>query len=414
MNHKNMTSSSRRTVCVVSLLFLAVLLGQARLLRAQESIFGLQFLGTSEETSDARARALGVLGIGLDERRSAITQNPATLAQLDHMTISAMFVTGGRTSRSATEEETYSVARFPHVRFALPMFGRFVVSAGFSGFRNFKGKINLPEEEIDGLTYRNNFVRDGTIFLFPLGLSTSLTKRLHVGATFDFVLGTVDESWETRSDSLVSLATRRRTELNARSFTLGVLLQPWSWLDLGASWNPQFAANGSTRWTLEDVRIITATTPLRDVSEQGNVLFPQAWRLGASLQLHRKLMITSDALWREWSVYDGNLFEAEGVGNEWRIGAGMEWQRDGRVDFRWGFSHQKWPQIVGGNELKETTFHLGAGFDISDEKSRIDLAVEYALIGNVERNIFEERTVRFVISISGQEEWKRRRPIVED
>ena len=46
-----------------------------------------------------------------------------------------------------------------------------------------------------------------------------------------------------------------------------------------------------------------------------------------------------------------------------------------------------------GNELKETTFHLGTGFDISDDKSRIDLAVEYALIGDIEKNIFEERTI---------------------
>jgi hypothetical protein len=414
MKHNYATVDKPHTMPIVVLLLLATLMLQALPVAAQESIFGLQFLGTSEETSDARARAMGVLGIGLDERRSAITQNPATLALLDHMTISAMFVTGSRNTRSATDDENFAVARFPHARFALPMFGKFVVSAGFSGFRNFKGKINLPEQEIDGLKYRNNFVRDGTIFMFPLGVSFSLTKRLHVGASMDFVLGTVDESWETRSDSLVSLATRRRSELNARTFTVGALWQPWSWVSLGASWNPQFYGDGSTRWTLEDVRIIQSTTPIRDESRQGNVLFPQAWKVGASLKLHRKLLLTSDALWREWTVYDGSLFEAEAVGNEWRLGAGMELQRDSRIDFRWGFSHQKWPQIVGGNELKETTFHLGTGFDISDVKSRIDLAVEYALIGDIDKNLFEERTIRFVISISGQEEWKRRRPNVED
>ena len=164
----------------------------------------------------------------------------------------------------------------------------------------------------------------------------------------DFVLGTVDESWETRSDSLVSLATRRRSELNARTLTLGALLQPWSWVSLGASWNPQFYGDGSyPSGPWEDVRITTATEPIRDASRQGNVLFPQSWKVGASLKLHRKLLLTSDALWREWTVYDGSLFEAESIGNEWRIGAGMELQRDGRVDIRWGFSHQKWPQIVG-------------------------------------------------------------------
>jgi hypothetical protein len=102
------------------------------------------------------------------------------------------------------------------------------------------------------------------------------------------------------------------------------------------------------------------------------------------------------------------------VQNEWRIGTGLEWQRDGRTDLRLGFSQHRWAQIVGGNELKETTVHLGLGFDLSREASRIDLAFEYGWIGSIERNGFEERTFRFLVSISGQEKWERRGPEIED
>lgn len=381
---------------------------------AQESVFGLQFLGTSEETADARARALGVLGIGLEEPRSAITQNPASLAQLDFMTLSAMIVTGGRTSRSATQEEDRAVARFPHARAALPMFGRFVFSVGFDGFRNFKGKINLPQESVDSFAYNQNFVRDGTIFRFPLGLSASLTRWLSVGASLDFVQGTVDESWETRGDSLVSLATRRRDEMTARNWTLGVQVKPLDWLRLGAVYSPPFTGNSSTRTTVEDVRIVTNTTPIRDTSVKGNVDFPESMRLGASARPLSHWMLTGDFLWRNWDGgYTGRLFEAEGILDEWRYGAGVEWQRDGRVALRGGFSQQRWAQIVR-NELKQTTLHLGVGFDISDEKSRMDLAVEYSWIGSIERNRFEERTFRVIVSISGQERWERRRPESEE
>ena len=409
---------SKFTRSIVSTGLLLLLLGSPFLgssrVAAQESIFGLQFLGVTEETGDARARAMGVLGVAFDERRSAITQNPATLAALDYMTLSAMVVTGGRTARDATQEDQRALARFPHARAALPMFGKFVLSAGFNGFRNFKGRIDLPEQDIDGLTYRQSFVRDGTIFTFPIGVSASITNWLDVGASLDFVLGTVDESWETRGDSLISFSTRRRDELNARTYTIGALLRPASWFTLGGSWSPKFVGNGSTRWTLEDVRIITDTVPLRDASVQGNVQFPSALRAGLTINPLRKLMLTSDALWRNWDIYSGRLFEAEGVQNEWRIGAGLEWQRDGRFDFRAGFSQQRWAQIVGGNELKETTIHLGTGFDISDEQSRIDLALEYAYTGSIERNLYEERTFRVIVSVSGQEKWERRRPDVED
>ena len=396
------------------LLLFCALLFLASASAAQESIFGLQFLGVTEETGDARARALGVLGVSFDERRSAISQNPATLAGLDHMTVSAMAVVGGRTSRDATQEEKRALARFPHAKIALPMFNKFVISAGFNGFRNFKGRIDLPPQDIDGLSYTQSFVRDGTIYSFPLAVSAKVTDWLFVGGSADFVLGTVDEKWETRGDSLVSLGTRRRDEMNARTFTLGMLVKPAPWLTVGGSWTPNFVGNGSTRWTLEDVRITQNTIPIRDTSVQGNVQFPSALRAGFTFNPTRKLMLTSDALWRNWDSYDGRLFEAEGVLNEWRIGAGLEWQRDGRVDLRTGFSQQRLAQIIGGNELKETTLHLGAGFDISDEKSRFDLGLEYAWIGSLDRNLFEERTFRIIVSISGQEKWERRRPDIED
>jgi len=382
--------------------------------RAQESVFGLQFLGTSEETGDARARGIGVMGIGMTETRSAITQNPASLARLDYMTLSAMIVAGGRTTRSETQEEDRAVARFPHARAALPMFGKFVFSVGFNGFRNFKGKINLPAETVDGLSYKQSFVRDGTIFSFPLGLSASLTRWLDVGASFDFVQGTVDESWESRGDSLVALATRRRDEMTARTVTLGVQVQPRDWVTLGASYNPRYTANASTRWTVEDVRIVTTTTPIRDSSAKADVVFPEVIRAGLTVHPHQRLMLATDFLWRNWDAYTGRLFEAESILNEWRYGLGLEWQRRSRIDFRTGFSQHRWAQVVGGHEVKQSTLHLGAGFDISDEKSRMDLTLEYSWIGNLDRNGYEERTFRVLVSISGQEKWERRRPEFED
>jgi hypothetical protein len=41
---------------------------------------------------------------------------------------------------------------------------------------------------------------------------------------------------------------------------------------------------------------------------------------------------------------------------------------------------------------------------------RLDLALEHAWIGDLERNGLQERSFRVVVSISGQEEWKRKSP----
>jgi hypothetical protein len=147
----------------------------------------------------------------------------------------------------------------------------------------------------------------------------------------------------------------------------------------------------------------------------GDVDFPQAVRLGLSARPLQRWMLTSDFLWRDWQGgYTGRLFEAEGILDEWRYGIGLEWRGTGRIDLRGGFSQQRWAQIVGGNALEQTTLHLGTGFGISDEKSRMDLALEYSWIGSIDSNLFEERTFRVIVSISGQEKWERRRPETEE
>jgi hypothetical protein len=378
---------------------------------AQESVFALQFLGVSEETGDGRARSLGVLGVGLDETRTAIVLNPATLGGANHMSLSVMAVAGSRETTDMDSQQRFGMARFPQLRGALPLFGKVVFTTGFMAMRNFRGEFTLEPDQIDDLTYAQRFERDGTLYVVPVGLAGSLGPLLRVGATADFMLGTIDEAWITEGESLLPLSSRRRDRLSGITATLGVLLQPTPWLELGATYSPEFDVQRERRETLESAAPGgSSSTPFRDATANSTFRFPKVWRLGASVRLGSRLLLSGDYLWRQWEAYGGSSYEAEKVGDEIRAGGGVELNPNGRVAFRVGGSRWTWPQYVGGERLRETTLHLGVGIAIHPDMGRLDLALEHAWIGDLERNGLQERSFRVVVSISGQEEWKRKSP----
>jgi hypothetical protein len=379
---------------------------------AQESFFSLQFLGASEESAGGRARGLGIQGIALDDPRTSLALNPAALGGLKYMTFSAVGVAGVRTSSDSTLEQRAGLARFPHVRVALPLFGRVVASVGFAGMRNFRADFQLPERTVDGrLEHRQRFARDGTLYRIPVGLSGTFGSRLRLGATWDFVLGTVDERWVTEGDSIIALTSRRRDEMTGQTATLGVVARPFGSLRIGLTWSPQFDINRSRRITLEDARANTAAAPIRDTSEKGTFTYPQVLRAGAAVDLGPAWTVAGDYMWREWESYTGDRYEAEAIGNETRFGGGLEWTPQPRMYYRVGASRSTWPHLVGGNRLHETAIHLGLGIDVKVDGGRFDVSLEHAWTGNLDRNVKgEERSWRVVVSLAGQEEWRRKSP----
>lgn len=380
---------------------------------AQESFFSLQFLGVREETSDARARAMGVLGVGLEDPKTAATLNPANFGLLERMTLSVVAGASVHTARDGTLEDQRSDATFPHIRAALPLPGRLVFSIGFVGLRNYRSEFVLPRQSVGPYTYHDNFDRSGSLYQVPLGLSRSITSRVHVGATVDFILGTVDEAWTVNSDSLLALRTRRRDGMNGTSVTLGALVDPLEWLRLGVAWSPSATLDVETRTTIEDGRI--AGTPLRDDRTLSSARYPATFRGGASAQWGKKLVLTGDYLYRDWKDWDGRLYGAEAATAESRVGGGLEiyphrsprWRRFG---YRVGVSHETWPYKLGGADITQTTVHFGSGFELRGGAGRLDVAIERSWIGDLAINGYEESRWAFVFSVSGQETWRRKSP----
>lgn len=379
-------------------------------LHAQESYLSLQFLGLSEETAGGRARGLGIQGVALDDVRTSLALNPAALGGLGQMTFSAVGVAGRRKSTDGVLEYKAGMARFPHVRVALPIFGKVVVHAGFVGMRNFKAEFQLPRREFETSSYFQRFERDGTLYQIPVGVSGSLGPRVRLGFTWDFVLGTVDERWITEGDSIVAIRSRRRDEMTGQTVTLGVVARPFERLRVGAAWSPQFEIDRNRRFTVEDARANNTALPLRDSGTKSLFDYPQVFRVGATLDLGYAWTIAGDYMWRDWNAYTGDLYEAEDIGSETRYGGGIEWMAQPRVHYRVGASRWTWPHLLGGNRLQETAIHFGFGVDVKVEGGRFDVALEHAWIGSLDQNGNQERAWRVIVSLAGQEVWHRKSP----
>jgi hypothetical protein len=392
----------------------AALLAGPRPAAAGESVFSLQFLGLRTESSDPRARGMGSLGIALDDAQTTMTLNPASTAALRSMTLSLMGGGTWRTSRDATLEESQGHTSFPQLRAALPITRTLVLSLGAMTLRNYRSGFALPPSSVAGIGYHYEFEREGSLYEFPLGLAAAISPRLHVGATLDIVMGTVDESWTVQSDSLVAFSTRRRDGFGGTGVTLGVVGRPLGPLRVGVSWTPGVRLDLDARTTIEDARLGTVSI-VRDTIVTGTVGMPGAIRLGAAIDISLEWLATADWLYRDWEGFDGRLYGAESLGGESRLGGGLEYhphtgKDPGRVAYRLGLSRSTWPQRLGGEPVDETTVHAGTGFRLRGDAGRLDVALEYTRAGSLERNGYEESRWSVWVGLNGQETWRRKSP----
>jgi hypothetical protein len=382
---------------------------------ADESIFSLTFLGFREESSDGRSQAMGVLGVGLGDEKTALTPNPGSFGRIDRMTLSLVGGASIRNSSDGTIEESESDATFPQLRAALPLPGQFVFSAGFIGLRNFRGEFVLPKEYVGPISYNHAFERSGSLYEVPLGLARSVNSRLHLGVTLDIVLGTVDEAWTTGGDSLVSLRTHRRDEMDGVTLTLGAIGDLLPWLRLGLAWSPGVDLDVDTRTTIEDGRIADTSHPFRTTRSQSKASYPSTLQAGTAVRLGSKWLVSADGLRRDWSGWDGRLYGAPRVGTEWRVGGGIEARphkspRGRPFAYRVGVSESQWPQTMGSDVLREVSVHGGIGYDLRDGLGRLDGVVSYTRAGSLDRNGLEESRWSFLLSLTGQETWRRKSP----
>ncbi|MGQ0813207.1 MAG: hypothetical protein ACT4O1_01930 [Gemmatimonadota bacterium] len=222
----------KRTVTLLSALLLLPAVADA------QSLFGTQGLGVPVPGLDARARGLGVNGVGLLGLSTSML-NPAEPAGILRRGVSAAFQPWGGSVELNDEEGDLSGTRFPMAQVFYPV-QRFTFTLGYAGVYDQSWAIVAEGEAVLGgdTLATSDLVRStGGIGEVKVGAAYIVNERLSVGASVGLYVGNVLRSTTREFEDSLLIPFQRTVgwEYSAPTATFGLRWDPISQVRLGAS-----------------------------------------------------------------------------------------------------------------------------------------------------------------------------------
>jgi hypothetical protein len=367
---------------------------------AAQSLFGTRGLGVPAAPVDARAAALGGIGIGLIGFHTSIV-NPAEISGLTRRGVSAALQPVSARSTIDGEDGSTSGTRFPVMRVIYPIGDRTVATLGYGSYLEQSWATFTESEQVvagQTMTVRDLLRSTGGIAQLRLGAAYAVSPTLAVGAAAGLLTGNT-ELYAGRGfvgDTTGELRTfeeTRRWNYLAPIASVGVRWDVAGVFRLGAS--AMAGGNLEASGRTEGAGDRTYGAPL-DLAA------------GASARVSPLLTANAAAGWSRVPATDGETVSRETA----RVGGGLEYQgvRSGartypvRVGARW----LQLPYHLQGEEPpSEWAAGLGLGFRLGDPANPAalaDIGFEHGrrtgLAGTAVPGGMSERLWRFTLSLS--------------
>jgi hypothetical protein len=323
-------------------------------LTAQDSQYGIRSLGTPGRWESVRARSTGG-AFGPFDPLSPLTE--AALADLGHLTATAMAGTSFRTATLGDTATALRATRFPLLLLAGQVAPRLALSAGFTTYLDKSWNVSTRDSIVlAGVNQRftDQLGSDGSVADLRLAAATRLSRRLALGAAFHVLTG---------STRLTALRTFDDTLYHAVSQTADARYD-----GLGVSGSALVGLTPDLTialWGRSDTRLRTtvagATTAQTDL--------PRMAGGGVRFTPSPSARFAAAAAWRSWSHAGPGAF------NTWSWSAGAE-LGGGTAPIRLGARGGQLP--FGSGPTAPTEFAVAAGTvrAFSQGHAFIDLALE--------------------------------------
>lgn len=284
--------------------------------RAQ-SLFSARGLGLPVAPVDARARALGGIGVGLLGLNTSMV-NPAELAGFSRRGVTGVLQPTYTDITIGDANDKVSGTRFPLVHAVLPVGQRVVLGLGYGAAYDQFWSIQLQDTVMIGTSRVGvtDVVRsDGGLGQARLTAAVSLARSFSIGAAVGLYTGSLERQVDrTFGDSI-----------NYNPFTTQIR---WDYSGVvgavGARWDPDPA-----------VRLAASATFGSDIEADGkegdavdrSFATPLRVAFGASGLLGTELIATLGAEWSEGeeATSDGAALPLATAAQTWRVGGGLEW-----------------------------------------------------------------------------------------
>jgi hypothetical protein len=359
-------------------LVFAVLAAAAASPAAAQSLFATRGLGLPVAPLDARARALGGIGVGLIGFDMSFA-NPAEVAGLGRRGVVASLQPGTASPTIDGQTGDISASRFPLIRLAYPLGQAFVASLGYSSALEQSWSITSSGTESignDTVETRDVISASGGVARVGVGLAWRITEVLSVGLTGGLYTGNLDRRvLRTFNDStlgLQSFDTRLQWDYSGTWATAGARLDV-----------PGVARAGASLSISSDLEINGVDEGARDDRAD----MPMIFTAGASGVLSSTITAAAGAEWSGGAP--GRVLGAEDAvsfrRDTWRMGGGLEytgWRGATRTwPIRLGFNWAQLPFYDEG-ETPASEWAAGLGFglnvigDAASPLATFDMAVE--------------------------------------
>lgn len=362
----------------LSLAVLLALLGLAPGSLEAQSLFSVGGLGVPVEGLDARARALGSIGLGLPGF-SLYQYDPAGSAGVPAPLIQASMQPTWGTVGEGENQQDFRTTRFPHIALAYPvgLYGTAFVS--YSGYLDQRWRLfqesvqNLGGEPV---TVTDDFESNGGIASFTVGWAQQIGESFGVGISAGLYTGRLRRKLTRTFESEAFGGDIDPYILDGEWTTTGPLAT------LGVRWDPWeiIRVAASVEWS-GDLKVEPQKGTERGAQ---TVDIPLVYRIGASASLTPTLALVGGFSYQDWEGVGTGLGAAARPGSELSWGSGLEFTGASlfsrELPLRLGYRRSDFPFQFEGEEVKESYFAFGLGyvFARSDDypTALIDLTME--------------------------------------
>lgn len=363
---------------------------------AAQSLFGSRGLGLPTAPIDARAAALGGLGLALPGANPAMI-NPAEASGVPRRGGIASYQPSTTDLTVPEGSDAVDATRFPLVQAFLPVGERIVLLGGFGSFldQNWAVERTVQTPLGENTVQANDRITSrGGIAQARVGASYALTPQLALGVSGGMLTGSRTHTVRrTFSDSLLVLSPYQdRTDV-AYTAPLAAAGFRWDPMDI-------VRVGGSVTW------IGSLDVDRDDDGPDTSVSMPLQLAGGASVYLDPDLLATVSGRWNGWSGASDDL--ARGAEDSWEVGGGLEYLgiRTTRRSFpvRLGGRYAKLPFPFEGATPSEWAVSAGLGARLTGTEEEpaavLNASAERGARGDLEQDGLEESFWRFTVSLS--------------
>jgi len=153
------------------------------------------------------------------------------------------------------------------------------------------------------------------------------------------------------------------------------------------------------------------TSASADTSFGEKAKLPARMTLSASYRATHAMTLYAGGSICDFRKFEGIGFPADRLAEEEVGSLGIEYVLgNGSVPLRGSFTWEQLPYTMpSGENIHRIAFGVGSGRVMRGGRGKIDIALQFASTGSLGTNPYADRSVRFYFSVSGSEDWKRKR-----